>query len=94
MKTYEGHPVHLDDGSWGVRVEGEGHEAVAVGDRLTVKSKGGKEWGATVTRVVDHNDYGTRVAARNDRKATAASASPLSTAGAPAVGQDAAGQGV
>lgn len=87
MKTYEGHPVHLDDGAWGVRVEGEGHEAVAVGDRLTVKSKAGKKWGATVARVVDHNDYGTRVEAKNDPKGALASASPPLTADAPAVGQ-------
>lgn len=88
MKVREGHPVHLDDGSWGVKVEDDGHEAIAVGDRLTVKSKAGKKWGATVTRVVDHNDYGTRMEAKNDPKATAASASPPSTRGAPSVSRD------
>lgn len=94
MKTYEGHPVHLDDGSWGVKVEDEGHEAVAVGDRLAVKSKVGRKWGATVTRAVDHNDYGTRVEAKNDPKGALASVLPPSTGDVPAVGQDGSCEGV
>ena len=41
-------PIKLKDGSWGVRVSG----AVQAGDRVTVRSRSGKSWEVTISRVV------------------------------------------
>lgn len=51
-------PTKLRDGSWGARVQG----SVAVGDSVTITTKGGKSWDATVTRVVWSGEGATIVA--------------------------------
>jgi hypothetical protein len=48
MTTMKASPAKLRDGSWGARVSG----AVSIGDVVTITTKAGKSWDATVTRVV------------------------------------------
>ena len=45
-------PIKLKDGSWGARVQG----TVNAGDNITVRTKAGKEWVATVGRIVWKGD--------------------------------------
>jgi len=41
-------PAKLKSGAWGARVQG----AVSVGDQITISTKSGKTWNATVSTVV------------------------------------------
>ena len=45
-------PAKLRDGSWGARVQG----TVKQGDVITITTRAGKTWDATVSRVVWSND--------------------------------------
>lgn len=42
-------PLKLKDGTWGAKLEGERPE---VGAKVTITTRGGKSWSATVTEVV------------------------------------------
>lgn len=48
MRNTTASPYRLRDGSWGIRIA----RAVDVGDSVTVETKSGKRWTATVERVV------------------------------------------
>lgn len=73
MAMHEGHPVHLDDGSWGIRIEGD--QEVKPGDKVKVKSKGGKTWTTTIAEVVSSDAYGVKC-----REVPRATKAPATTA--------------
>lgn len=51
-------PAKLRDGSWGARVQGR----ASVGDRITITTRSGKSWDATVSRVLWTGDGASIVA--------------------------------
>lgn len=53
----EAHPVHLPNGDWGLRIEGEDADPQP-GDTVAVKSKDGKEWTAVIDAIVSRNEWG------------------------------------
>lgn len=61
--SYSATPAKLNDGSWGARVAA----SVNVGDALTVTTKAGKSWSATVSRIVWSGDGITLCATASDR---------------------------
>lgn len=53
MTTMTASPAKLRNGSWGARVRSE---SVHPGDVVTITTKAGKSWTATVERVLWHGD--------------------------------------
>jgi hypothetical protein len=70
-KTTMASPRKLRDGSWGIAVQG----AVQVGATVTVRTAGGKEWQATISRVVWTGD-GMSICATSSSSGGARSRSP------------------
>jgi hypothetical protein len=62
-KAKQATPSKLRDGSWGARVAG----SVAVGDVVTITTKAGKSWDATVSRVLWSDGSVALVATHNDQ---------------------------
>ncbi len=51
-ETMTATPAKLRDGSWGARVPG----SVQAGDVVTITTRGGKSWDATISMVIWSND--------------------------------------
>jgi len=55
-------PAKLKDGSWGARIKSE---SVEIGDSVTITTRNGKSWDATVSRVLWHRDGVSLVATKS-----------------------------